>query len=61
MASIEDKLRIARELKDQGNSHFKATNYHKAIKSYLKVFLYTRGLPGEFESHCLDLTIIICV
>ena len=42
-----EKLEVARELKEQGNSRVKDREYKKAIFSYSKVFLYTQGLPGR--------------
>ena len=42
-----EKLEVARELKEQGNSRVKVREYKKAIFSYSKVFLYTQGLPGR--------------
>ena len=44
--TIADKIAQATELKDQGNDLFRIGEYKKALRTYLTVFLYTRGLPG---------------
>jgi tetratricopeptide (TPR) repeat protein len=49
--TIEEKINAAHTLKEQGNEYFKAGLYKEALKSYTKVFAYTRGLPGAtFDS-----------
>lgn len=42
-----DKLARARELKDEGNSAFKAREYRSAIKKYHHALMYTKGVMNH--------------
>ena len=41
------KIEMAKELKDEGNQHFKDQNFKKAITTYSKALAFTKGLPGR--------------
>jgi hypothetical protein len=42
--SIDDKVREAQRLKDEGNEFVKAVEYRKALSRYAKMFLYINGI-----------------
>lgn len=44
IATIDDKIREAQRLKDEGNEFVKAGDFRKALNRYAKVFLYVNGL-----------------
>jgi len=48
--TIEEKLKIARELKEVGNSHFQKGEYQKAIEFYHKCNMYVMR-PGRDSSN----------
>jgi len=52
--TTEDKIMKASNLKDEGNSLFKGGQYKKAISKYLRVFLFTKGLPGRTGGNPAD-------
>ena len=45
-STISGKIDYALGLKEQGNAHFKAGAFSKALVCYGKVFAFTRGHPG---------------
>ena len=46
-STIGEKIAVATSLKTEGNSHFSAGDYKKAVQCYNKVFLYINGLHGN--------------
>eukprot|EP00794_Sanderia_malayensis_P020152 gene20152-22126_t len=49
--SIEDKIKKAYLLKNEGSEHFKASNYQNAIRKYHHALLHVKGLDqGELKN-----------
>lgn len=45
--SADEKIEIAKRLKDEGNDFFKKQEYKRANTRYYRALAYTRGLPGR--------------
>lgn len=45
-SALADRLGTAARLKEEGNAKLLAKDYHGAVTTYKKVFLYTRGLEA---------------
>ena len=48
--TISEKIAKCRELKDEGNKLFKATQWKKAIKKYHHALMYIKGVTDRLDS-----------
>lgn len=48
-ASIQDRLAKAKSLKNEGNEHFRANQWRKAIRKYHHTLMYCKGITDKLD------------